>query len=146
MLIRNATLEDIERIFVIRESVRENHLSREALAKLNITPASIELAMIGGDYILPVAVQDKIIVGFAMAQISEGYVFALFVSPEHEGQGIGRALMQVIETDLAKNGVKDAWLATGAEEGFRAPGFYRHLGWKDAGLMEDGHIKFCKSL
>lgn len=146
MLIRNATPEDIERIFVIRESVRENHMSREDLAKLNITPSSIKLAMTSGDYIIPVAVEDGMIVGFAMAQISEGYVFALFVSPEYEGKGFGRALMQTIENGLVENGVRNVWLATGSEEGIRAPGFYRHLGWKDAGLTDNGHIKFCKSL
>lgn len=143
--IRPATAADIPDIFTVRCSVKENHMSREELAELDITPESVADMITGGDYIVPVAVVDSRIVGFAMAQISEGYLFALFVLPEHENKSVGRALMRVVESGLMEHGVKEAWLATGSEPGIRAPGFYRHLGWAESGLMDDGQLKFTKA-
>lgn len=144
--IRPATPEDVAAIFDVRCSVRENHMSRDELAALDITPETVREMITGGDYIVPVALIGGAIAGFAMSQISEGDVFALFVCSEHEGKGLGRALMREVESGLKEHGVADAWLFTGAEEGIRAPGFYRHLGWVESGLMEDGQIKFCKPL
>ncbi len=144
--IRPATPDDITEIFDVRCSVRENHMSREELAAIDITPDTVRGMITGGDYIVPVALVAGKIAGFAMARISEGYVFALFVRQEQEDEGFGRALMQIVESGLAEHGVQEAWLATGSETGIRAPGFYRHLGWNDCGLMEDGQLKFCKAL
>ena len=146
MQIRKAMPEDAADIFDVRCSVRENHMSREELSALGIRPETVGEMIAGGDYIVPVALAGGKIVAFAMAQISESYVFALFVHPEHEGQGLGRALMQVVESGLAEHGVVEAWLCTGSEPGIRAPGFYRHLGWVDSGIMEDGQLKFSKIL
>lgn len=146
MQIRSATPADVVDIFNVRCSVKENHLTPEELAALGITPESVNRMICGGDYIVPVALVDRKIAGFAMANILEGYVFALFVQPEYEGLGLGRALMQTLERGLIKRGVSKVWLYTGSEEGTRAPGFYRHLGWLDSGLMEDGQIKFCKKI
>lgn len=144
--IRPATSEDVTAIFDVRCSVRENHMSREELAALDITPKTVREMITGGDYIVPVALIGEKIVGFAMAQISESYVFALFVRPEHEGKGLGRALMHEVESGLVEHGVTEASLCTGSEEGIRAPGFYRHLGWVNSGFMDDGQLKFCKTL
>lgn len=146
MHIRPATPEDVAAIFDVRCSVKENHMSREELAALDITPETVREMITGGDYIAPVALTGGKIAGFAMTQISEGYVFALFVRPEHEGKGLGRALMHEVESGLVERGVTEASLCTGPEEGIRAPGFYRHLGWVDSGFMDDGQLKFCKTL
>lgn len=144
--IRPATPEDVPAIFDVRCSVKENHMSREELAVLNITPETVREMITGGDYIVPVALIEGKTAGFAMAQISEGYIFALFVSPEHEGKGLGRALMHKVESGLVKHGLIKTSLCTGSEEGIRAPGFYRHLGWVESGFMDDGQLKFCKTL
>lgn len=143
---RNATPEDVESIFNVRCAVKENHLSRAELSELGITPSAVTGMITGGDYTVPVALVAEKIVGFAMAQISEGYLFALFVHPGHEGKGVGRELMKVVEKELAERGVKELWLATGSEPELRAHGFYRHLGWQESGLMEDGQLKFCKTM
>lgn len=146
MQIRKATPQDVADIFDVRCSVKENHLSRAELAELNITPASVGEMITSGDYIVPVALIGGKIAAFAMAQISEGHVFALFVRPGHEGKGLGRALMCEVESGFTDHGVTEAWLYTGSEEGIRAPGFYRRLGWVESGVMEDGQLRFCKPL
>lgn len=146
MQIRPAIIEDVDTLFEIRCSVRENHMSREEMAALDITPATVKDMISGGDYIVPVAVMDGETVGFAMAQISECYLFALFVAPAHEGKGIGGKLLTCVEEKLRQHGVREAWLATDANEKVRAVGFYRHHGWHDDGLMEDGQLRFCKQL
>ncbi len=146
MQIRKATPEDVEAIFDVRCSVKENHLSRAELAELNITLKTVGEMIMSGDYIVPVVQLGGKIVAFAMARISEGYVFALFVRPGHEGKGLGHALMREVESGFTSHGVTEAWLYTGSEEGIRAPGFYRRLGWVESGVMEDGQLRFRKSL
>ena len=146
MQIRKATPEDVATIFDVRCSVKENHLSLAEQAELDIMPATVVEMILGGDYLVPVALAGGEIVAFAMAQISEGYVFALFVRPEHERKGLGRVLMREVESGFMGHGVTDAWLCTGSEAGIRAPGFYRHLGWIESGIMEDGQLRFCKTL
>jgi len=146
MKLRSASARDVETLFDIRCSVTENYQSREELASLDITVESIEGMIASGDYITLIAEEDGQPIGFTMAQISEGYVFACFVRPAFEGQGIGGALMAAMEEGLRSAGVKQAWLSTGSEQGLRASGFYRHLGWIDAGYLEDGQIRFTKAL
>lgn len=108
MQIRKATPRDVAAIFDVRCSVKENHLSLAELAELDITPATVGEMIMGGDYIVPVALTGGEIVAFAMAQISEGYVFALFVRPDHEGKGLGRALMREVESGFVEHGVTEA--------------------------------------
>lgn len=146
MRLRPATKHDAETLFDIRCSVRENHQSRAELANPGITVASVAAMIEGGDYVTTIAELQSWPVGFTMAQISEGYVFAAFVRPEFEGQGIGKALMDAAEQGLRGAGVKEVWLATGADPELRAVGFYRHLGWSASGHLDDGQIVFRKVL
>ena len=146
MHVRPATAENVEALFDIRCSVKENYQSREELASLGITAQSIKEMIEAGDYITTIAETENRPVGFSMAQISEGYVFACFVRPEFEGRGIGRALMETAEQGLRKNGVQEAWLSTGPEPELRAPGFYTRLGWYKDGFLDDGQIIFKKKL
>lgn len=144
--LRPGTPEDAGSLFDIRCSVVENHQSREELAQLGITVDSVEALIESGDYVVTIAEDHGRPVGFTMAQISEGYVFAAFVRPEYEGRGIGKRLMNAAEDGLRNAGVIDVWLTTGADLALRANGFYRHLGWREAGLLEDGQIIYRKNL
>ncbi|HSG40598.1 MAG TPA: GNAT family N-acetyltransferase, partial [Thermoanaerobaculia bacterium] len=74
----------------------------------------------------------------------EGSIFAMFVRPGYEGRGLGRALMREAEAWLFVEGWEEIWLLTGSDPALRANGFYRHLGWRDAGLQADGQIKYVK--
>ena len=146
MKLRPACAMDAEILFDIRCSVVENYQSREELTSLGITMQSVNEMIVGGDYITTIAEDDGQPVGFSMAQISEGYVFACFVRPEFEGKGFGRALMDSAEEGLRKGGVQKAWLSTGPEPELRAVGFYLHLGWYKDGSLDDGQIILRKTL
>ena len=89
--IRVANQADIEAIFAIRTSVRENHLSLEQLTEMGITPDAICQAMEAAPCIW-VAEVNGVAVGFAMADAEDGCVFAAFVRAEFEGLGLGTVL------------------------------------------------------
>jgi GNAT superfamily N-acetyltransferase len=144
--LRTARPDDTATLFDIRCSVVQNHQSREELATLGVTVDSVRNMIASGDFVSTLVEEDGRGVGFSMAQISAGYVFACFVRPSHEGRGIGRALMNAAEDGLRRAGVTQAWLSTGAEPGLRAAGFYRHLGWREHGHLDDGQLRFVKSL
>ena len=143
MEIRTATEADIPALFDIRTSVRENHQSLEELALLGVTPQGIAemLRPTSRAWIAEVEGQPA---AFSMADTGEGTIFAMFVRPEYEGRGLGRALMREAETWLFEQGWGEIWLLTGSDPRLRANGFYRHLGWQEAGLQEDGQIKYVK--
>lgn len=144
--LRPATVTDVDSLFDVRCSVRENHQSREELAELDITSVTVAEMIEGGDYVTLIAESQGEAVGFTMAKISDGYVFACFIRPTFEKQGIGRALMQETENELSRRGVTRAWLSTGPGEDLRAVGFYTKLGWRRNGFLEDGQIIFEKTI
>jgi GNAT superfamily N-acetyltransferase len=62
------------------------------------------------------------IVGFAIANATDGNVWALFVHPDHERRGYGRRLHDVMVSWLWEQGALKLWLTT--DPGTRAQGFY----------------------
>lgn len=143
MDIREVQLEDIETLFKIRTSVIENHLSRQQLADLDITPATVA-TMLQTDCCAWVAKIDEKLVGFSIADAAQSMVFALFVLPAYEGRGAGRALLEKAEQWLRSLGFSEIWLLTNNNPNLRAYGFYQHLGWIPDEAQPDGLIKFIK--
>ncbi|HFV9292216.1 GNAT family N-acetyltransferase [Serratia fonticola] len=115
------------------------------LAKYGITPESLP-AMLTGRQRGWIAEIDGIARGFAMADADNASVFALFVEPGFERQGIGRNLMVEVEKWLAGMGCQQIWLETDRNRLVRANGFYRHIGWLESNLQPDGQAKFIKTL
>lgn len=72
-----------------------------------------------------------------MGSKATGELWVIAVLKEYENQGIGRALMGLVEAWLHSEGCKELWLTTDADENYRAVGFYRRLVWEDW-KMEDG--------
>lgn len=138
--IRLANLADIAAIFDIRTSVHENHLSRDQLAEMGITPEAIREAMLEAPCVW-VAEVNGLPVGFSMANIDDGCVFAAFVLPEFEGRGLGRSLMEKAEGFLFQYH-QMIWLETA--EASRASGFYRTLGWQPVENLPEGDVRFEK--
>jgi GNAT superfamily N-acetyltransferase len=141
--IRVATPDDVATLFDIRTSVRENHQGREELATLGVTPATVGAALATTARAWIAEDMNGESLGFAMADASVGTLFALFVRPQAERRGIGRALLDVAESWLFSNGWQEIWLLTGVDPSLRAHGVYRAAGWLP-GEAEDGQVRYTK--
>ncbi|PTU72598.1 GNAT family N-acetyltransferase [Chromobacterium haemolyticum] len=140
---RVADANDVDALFIIRTSVKDNHLSIAEMAEMGITHETLP-SMLNGPGRGWVAECDGKAVAFAMADVEDATVFAMFVLPEYEGMGVGRLLMGEAEAWLFDNGCKEIWLSTDSDQQVRSNGFYRHLGWLASGTLEDGQTKFIK--
>jgi GNAT superfamily N-acetyltransferase len=142
MRIRLATEADVETLFPIRTDVRENNMTREALAAIGVTPESVA-EMLRTDSRAWLADWEGESAAFAMADASRGTVFALFVRRGYEERGLGRALLAEAADWLFARGWDEIWLTTGAD----APGanaFYRRVGWREDGVAENGEIRYTR--
>lgn len=140
MTIRVAKLDDIDTLFEIRTSVVENYQSREEIAELGITPESVA-EMLKADCCAWIAELHSRPVGFSIANGTQKTIFGVFVIPEFEGRGFGRALMQAAEEWLWSKGIEEIWLLTGNDPHLRAYGFYLHLDWQPVGMEVEGDFK-----
>lgn len=135
--IREATSDDIPAMHRIRLSVQENRLTDTTW----LTPAVYEACLKdAGKANTWVAQVDGEVAGFATARVQEGDIWALFVHPAHEGQGIGRALLDTAVGWLFERGLDEVILATGP--GTRADAFYRRAGWRRGETLENGDVRF----
>lgn len=132
--LRQATATDIPELMRIRASVRENRLVSRVIGADEIAEA-IECSGRGW-----VVEADSGLAGFAIGNRITGNIWALFVDPEHEGCGVGRALHDVMVDWLFAQGLQRLHLGTG--RGTRAEAFYRRAGWRAGGISADGEQEF----
>jgi len=134
MLLREAQVADIEAMSVVRLAVKENVLSNPALVTYD---DYVEyLTRRGRGWVAEVAGR---IAGFAIVDLQDHNVWALFVHPDFEGQGLGRALHDTMLAWYFRQTQEPLWLGTAP--GTRAEGFYRKAGWRDVG-MYGKEVKF----
>ena len=81
---------------------------------------------------------------FAAGDVRDGWIWALFVAPEYEGRGIGRALLSMACETLRNAGYTVANLSTAA--GTRAERFYTENGWTLVSNNRRGELLFNKQL
>jgi GNAT superfamily N-acetyltransferase len=135
MVFREATATDIPQMQVVRHAVKENVLSNPAL----VTDAHVE------DYILSrgkgwVCEVEGTVVGFAIVDLVDHNIWALFVHPGQEKKGIGKTLHdQMLDWYFSQTTVP-VWLGT--SPGTRAETFYRTVGWQEAGTNGPKEIRF----
>lgn len=141
---RVATARDIPALFSVRTSVRENHLDLAQLAERGVTPRTIAGMLAGGDARAWVVESGGEVVGFSMADARTGTVFALFVRPDAERRGNGRALLAEAEAWLFAAGWEVIWLQTGRDPRIRAHGFYRAAGWRLTGDADHEDVRYEK--
>jgi GNAT superfamily N-acetyltransferase len=134
-LIREARVADIPQIQVVRNSVKENTLSDPGL----VTDADCELFMTqkGKGWVCGINQQ---VVGFAIADLQGHNIWALFLLPAFEKQGIGRQLHDVMLDWYFAQTTETVWLST--SPGTRAEAFYRKAGWRETGIYGKDEIKF----
>lgn len=83
---------------------------------------------------------DKEIVGFAIVDLQENSIWALFVKPEFEQKGIGRKLHSAMLDWYFAQPQSNVWLTTSPST--RAELFYIKSGWSKVGVNTEGEIKF----
>ncbi|MBK8520231.1 MAG: GNAT family N-acetyltransferase [Chitinophagaceae bacterium] len=132
---REAIINDIAQIQFVRNAVKENMLSDPAL----VPDKDVEAYMTkrGKGWVCEV---DEIIVGFAIVDLLENNVWALFVHPDFEARGVGKKLHQVMMDWYFDQTNKKIWLGTDPKS--RAEKFYRMQGWKAVGVHGKGEMKF----
>lgn len=135
MIIREATVNDIQQIQYVRNSVKENTLSDPAL--VTDADCAIYLTKRGKGWVCEI---DHRIVGFAIADLQDHNIWALFILPDFEQRGIGRTLHQTMLNWYFAQTKETVWLSTAFHT--RAERFYRKAGWTEVGLYGSKEIKF----
>ena len=147
MTIRRATVADAAGIadvqtrtwrdaypFIDRDGLEEAIVGREERWREHMTKGSPTF----------VAETDGAIAGIMSAAACRdedgaglGELWMLYVAPEHQGRGLGRALNAAAEDELRRLGFSEAvvWVF---EENGRGRAFYEHVGWTtDGGTQND---------
>lgn len=136
MLYRRATIADSKEMHSVRMAVRENQLSN--LAKVTFNDYALMLEKQGIGWICEIQNQ---IVGFAIADLENSSIWALFVLPAFEGMGIGRKLHTLmVNWCFDCPALEKLWLST--DPATRAEAFYSKAGWEKSGMEENGEIRF----
>lgn len=132
---REATRMDIKQIQVIRNLVKENKLSNPDL----VTDKDCEefISRRGKGWVCEV---NREVVGFAIADLKEKNVWALFLHPAFEKRGIGKQLHDAMLEWFFEQTNENIWLGTAPHT--RAEGFYRKAGWTEIGMHGKKEIKF----
>ncbi|MEP7080700.1 MAG: GNAT family N-acetyltransferase [Ginsengibacter sp.] len=135
MNIREAKIDDIKQIQVVRNSVTENTLSDPNLVTDEDCKEFITVR--GKGWVCEIENQ---IVGFAIADLKENNIWALFLNPKFEKRGIGQQLHKAMLDWYFTQTKTKVWLGTAFNT--RAEHFYRKAGWKAAGTHGSKEIKF----
>lgn len=118
----------------IRLSVRENVLSDPN----RVTARMYEdyLALTGRGWVAEI---DGAVVAFCYADKNDGSVWALFVDPDNEGQGLAKNLLGLAVNWIFELGHACVRLDTSANT--RADRFYRMQGWERR-LVSDTRVEY----
>jgi GNAT superfamily N-acetyltransferase len=135
MIFREAIVADIKQIQLVRNAVTENALSNPAL----VTDEDCLEFIInrGKGWVCEI---DNQIVGFAIADLKENNIWALFVHPNYDKRGIGKQLHYLMLNWYFAQTTNTVWLGTAPNT--RAESFYRKAGWTEIGTHGKGEIKF----
>ncbi len=134
-MIREAKIEDIKQIQRVRNSVTENTLSDPNL----VTDEDCEIFITkrGKGWVYEI---DQQIVGFAIADLQDHNIWALFLDPKFEQKGIGQMLHNTMLHWYFAQTKETVWLGTAFNT--RAEMFYRKAGWVEVGTHGTKEIKF----
>jgi len=132
---REASISDIFQMQIVRNSVKENQLSNPTLIK----DADYEEYLLsrGKGWICEV---NNSVVGFAIVDLQENNIWALFVTPANAEKGIGKKLHSLMLNWYFKQTQQTVWLGTAPNS--RAEIFYTKQGWTKVGMHGNNEIKF----
>ena len=134
-IVRVATMSDIDEMHRVRLSVRENQLSDPA----RVQPHHYNEMLVrrGRGWVAEVGGR---ICGFAIVDLHQRDVWALFVEPRCEGRGLGSRLQQCMLEYTFAAGVERLSLTTNTET--RAERFYSVSGWRLVERRPAGEARF----
>jgi GNAT superfamily N-acetyltransferase len=135
MIFRIATIDDIGEMQRIRHAVKENRLSDPGLVKDQDCKEFITARGQGW-----VAEHETYLAGFAVLDLVEKNIWALFIDPPFEGKGIGSKLQELMLDWYFSRHAENLWLSTAPNT--RAASFYRKSGWLETGIRANGEIRF----
>jgi GNAT superfamily N-acetyltransferase len=135
MIFREAQVVDIQQIQLVRHAVKENVLSNPAL--VSDKDCEEYLTVRGKGWVCE---NEKKIVGFAIADLKDHNIWALFVLPEFAGKGIGKSLHNIMLKWYFTQTKERVWLSTAPNT--KAEKFYRMQGWRDVGKTANGEVRF----
>ncbi|MBK7689716.1 MAG: GNAT family N-acetyltransferase [Bacteroidetes bacterium] len=135
MIIREINTGDIKQIQIVRNSVTENTLSNPNLVTDKDCEAFITVR--GKGWVCEI---ENRIVGFAIADLKENNIWALFIDPKFERKGIGQKLHKTMMDWYFTQTKEKVWLGTAFIT--RAEIFYRKAGWKEVGTNGTNEMKF----
>ncbi|SHJ07889.1 Acetyltransferase (GNAT) domain-containing protein [Hymenobacter daecheongensis DSM 21074] len=139
MRYRQSTVADIPQLMQVRLAVRENVLSDPT--RVPATAYTDYLTRRGLGW---VAEEAGRIVGFAIADLVDHSIWALFVHPDFAGQGLGKRLHDLLLDWYFRQTLHPIWLSTAP--GTRAEEFYRRQGWQETGRTESGEVRFERAI
>jgi GNAT superfamily N-acetyltransferase len=134
---RETLTSDVEGLFSVRAHTSENPISKEQLASLGITAESIARQLASGRMKGWVCLESSTLVGFCSGDAETGEVLVLAVLPDYERNGIGTYLLSRVVEWLRSVGSNTIWLAASPDSRTRAHGFYRSLGWRPNGEIDE---------
>ncbi|MEH6763076.1 MAG: GNAT family N-acetyltransferase [Aequorivita antarctica] len=135
MIFREAITADIKQIQIVRNAVTENALSNPALVT---DEDCLEFILKRGKgWVCEIDIK---IVGFSIVDLQENNIWALFVHPSYDKQGIGKQLQKLMLDWYFEKTKENVWLGTAPNT--RAESFYRKTGWKEIGTHGKGEVKF----
>ena len=135
MLFRIATAADWDAMMELRLAVKENILVNTGA----VTSQHFEDMLANGGQGW-VCETNAAMLGFAIVDLAQHNIWALFVHPNHDRKGIGRELHRLMLDWSFRNGAEWLWLST--EPGTRAEQFYLKAGWQPKGLEQNGEMRF----
>ena len=136
MLYRQAQVSDYEALHAVRMAVKENILVNTNLVTFDHYKDILEEKGCGW----VCENESGEIIGFSMVDLALNNIWALFILPNYQGQGIGRHLHQLMLDWSFMHGAAKLWLTTDA--GTRAENFYLKSGWQRKGLEPNGELRF----
>ena len=144
--IRRALPEDAPACVHMRGMTRENAVSPERLRDYGITAASWAEDIRSNALPGYVCHAGKRSVGYAFGARLSGEVVVLALLPDAEAKGLGRRLLDLVIQELRAAGHVRLFLGCSADPSSRSHGFYRHLGWRSTGAIDQRGRRSARAL
>ncbi|MNU55545.1 Acetyltransferase (GNAT) family protein [compost metagenome] len=134
---REAVPDDAQACVVLRGQTRENAFTVEELKAVGVTPESWASEIREGTLPGYIAEAENQMAGYCFGDKKTGEIVVLALLPAYEGTGIGKTLLNLMVEDFRALGFARLYLGCSADPKVRSYGFYRHLGWRSTGQIDE---------